>query len=291
MKKVAAIILVALTLFLTPFVISELFLKDYTADSVASTGSGKDGDVASGGDESSAGSESDQKSPIDPAQEGGDKEPAGVGVAGEEPKELAINPAASNDNLEDSTAFQQRIKELQKLQEDLTAAKEKMDKEKKIQETNALLLKKIQEERAKIQELKQSIQEQTTPEKSPSDEVVVDSTAGGQDESGTSTTLGPKTAKIWAERLSKMEPKQRTVFVRNLDERDGVANVVVILQQLKPDEIAETLAQLAKEDGESAADAGKDSEGGKQDLAARLVTAMMKAEKDAEKDTEAKAEE
>ena len=132
------------------------------------------------------------------------------------------------------------------------------------------------------------IQDQKTPPKSPIDGVDVDSTAGGQDESGTSTTLGPKTAKIWADRLSKMELKERILFLENLDEvLPEIADVVMILQQLKPDDIAATLAQLVKEGGKSAADAGKDSEGGKpKNLAARLVKAMMNAEKDAEKDTE-----
>ena len=135
------------------------------------------------------------------------------------------------------------------------------------------------------------IQDQKTPPKSPIDGVDVDSTAGGQDESGTSTTLGPKTAKIWADRLSKMELKERILFLENLDEvLPEIADVVMILQQLKPDDIAATLAQLVKEGGKSAADAGKDSEGGKpKNLAARLVKAMMNAEKDAEKGTEKKA--
>lgn len=288
MKKVAAIILVALTLFLTPFVISELFLKNYTADSVASTGSGKDGDAASGGDESSAGLEPDQKSPTDPAQEGGDKEPAGTEVAGEEPKELAINPGVRDDNLEDSTKFQKQLDVLEKLQKELKGEKEQAALDKKNQKINEGLLENIKLERVAIERLQKSIQDQKTPPKSPIDGVDVDSTAGGQDESGTSTNLGPKTAKIWADRLSKMELKERILFLENLDEvLPEIADVVMILQQLKPDEIAETLAQLVKEGGKSAADAGKDSEGGKpKNLAARLVKAMMNAEKDAEKGTE-----
>ena len=215
MKKVAAIILVALTLFLTPFVISELFLKNYTADSVASTGSGKDGDAASGGDESSAGLESDQKSPIDPAQEGGDKEPAGTEVAGEEPKELAINPAVSDDNLEGSTEFKKQLDALETLQKELTGEKEQAALDKKNHKINEGLLENIKRERVAIERLQKLIQDQKPPLKSPIDEVDVDNTAGGQDESGTSTPLGPITAKLWAERLSNMEMKERMMKEKN----------------------------------------------------------------------------
>ena len=154
-------------------------------------------------------------------------------------------------------------------------------------------MKNIEAERKEIERLQQWIQDQKTPPKNPSDEVDVDGTAGVQDESGTSTPLGPITAKLWAERLSNMEMKERILFLENLDEvLPEIADVVLILQQLKPDEIAATLAQLVKESGKSAADAGKDSEGGKpKNLAARLVKAMMNAEKDAEKGTEKKVAE
>ena len=285
MKKVVAITLVGLTVFLTTVLGVEYFWKDRNDGSVASPGSDKK-DVASPGDNAKptdSGAEPGQKSLTDQVQEGSDGEPVGTDVAAEKGNKSVIPSPGRTVSQEETNIFQERLKKL----------KESQDKRLNLKqvEKNTKLLEQIKEEKALIEDLKELIVQQKNSAEPSSDNVADDSTRDARDKSGTDaqgasgapTPVGPKTAKIWAERWGKLELKQRTLFVRKLDEIDGVADVVVILQQMKPEQIAETLAQLAKEDKESAADADKDSEGEKQDLAARLVMAMMKAEKDAEK--------
>ena len=293
MKQAAAVILIGLTVFLTTFLVFDHFWGPSAGD-LAAEGSNPSEDGSTDGDPSSAGAspETGQDTAVDRTQDGGNEESVQPEAAdNEESLSPSISPPASGDV--NSGNFGLTLERLTQIETELNAERERLVEDQNNKNVNDGLLERIQEEKAEIEKLKQDIQQGANPTPSPGKKASDDDTPDPQQAAETAKpVVGPQTAKIWADRWSELDPKLRTFYIKKLVENDGLADVIVILQLMKPAELAETLAQLAKEDeqsapeGQGAAGQGTAPENGNQGLAARLVMAMMNTEKNTEKNTQ-----